>query len=230
MPLWSANDGPTGRPNYQNTASVYGVDKTEARLKNVGIGPGWVNVAVQTGYVTLSLADGGSGYANANFITVDGGANPAVNATANIVVGTSANLTGTLAVTSGQVNVVATGVDLTTIFQNNSQMFVYTDGSTQVVKTINKVTNSTSMNVVGAFAASNTAAKYGKAGVILAITNVNPGSAFTTTSNLAITGTGVGANVVVTLAGRAGRTQYEHMVVVKGMANDAADDTVFPDS
>ncbi len=230
MPIWSANDDPTGRPNYANVATVYGVDKAEAAVKGAHLGPGWVNVNVGTGPVVFKIANGGSGYANANFITVDGGTTPGVvNATANIVVGQSANLAGTLAVTSALVNVVATGVDLTTVFTNNAQMFVYTDNSTMVVKTINKVTNSTSMNVVGAFAASNAASKYGLAGVIQSITNIKEGSGFTTTANVTITGTGVNANVV-TLGGRAGRTWYEHMVVVKGMKNDAADDTVFPDS
>ena len=231
MPLWTANDDPTGRPNYANNATVYGVDKTEAAVTGNTLGPGWVNVTKGTGYVTFSVVNGGSGYANADVITVDGGANPATtNATANIVVGESANLTGTLAITSGNVNVTATGANLLSTFANSEQLFVYSNSSNMIVKTINKVVNSSFMNVTSTFAVTNAAVNYGKAGVIKFITNPVVGSGFTTTYNVAISGTGLGANVVSGLGGRAGRTTYEHMVVVKNMTGDASDDTVLPDA
>ena len=146
------------------------------------------------------------------------------------MVGESANLTGTLAITSGNVNVTATGANLLSTFANSEQLFVYSNSSNMIVKTINKVVNSSFMNVTSTFAVTNAAVNYGKAGVIKFITNPVVGSGFTTTYNVAISGTGLGANVVSGLGGRAGRTTYEHMVVVKNMTGDASDDTVLPDS
>jgi molybdopterin biosynthesis enzyme MoaB len=102
--LWSANDDPTGRPKYANVASVYGVNATEAVVKGKSAAPGWVKVTYGTGSVDLVLTAGGSGYTNADIITVDGVATVGVvNATANVIVGFGANVaTSTLAVVYGR--------------------------------------------------------------------------------------------------------------------------------
>lgn len=231
MPIWTANDDPTGRPKYANNSNVYGVDRTEARVKNVGIASGWVAITPGTGYVTMSLVSGGSGYANTDVVKVDGGATPGVvNATANVIVGFSANSAGTVNIVG--VNATATGVDLvTTGYANGDVIFAFSNSSNSTVRTINQVVNSTFMNVTSAWGFSNTTSNFGKAGVIQQLTNATPGSGFQTTANVSFTtSAGVRANVAATLGGRAGRTDYETMVIVKNMTNDAADDTILPDS
>lgn len=233
MPIWSANDDPTGRPNYANTSDVYGVDKAEAAVAASGVAPGWVRVTPQTGYVSfLTVVAGGSRYTNSDVVTVDGvSTSGVVNATANVVVGFSANVSGNAAVTSGQVNLVSTGYNLTTGFANGYEVFVYTNSTSAAVRTINQVVNSTFMNVTSSWPATNASAAFGVSGVILRTDYLNEGSGFTTQKNVSITTVaGAGANVTATLGGRAGRTQYENLVYVANVQNDDSDDTVFPDT
>jgi hypothetical protein len=235
MPLWSANDDPTGKPNWSNTADVYGVDKTEAAVAGKGVSPGWVRRTVGTGGVTLSIVSGGTGFTNSSVITVDGVATSGVvNATANVLVGFSTNVAGlNVAVTSGQVNVTATGASLLTTFANGQTVFVYTNSSSAEVRRINQITNSTSMNVVGSWTSSNAAATgVGLAGVIQTIVpNNGGGSGFVNTSNVSFSASanGQNASITATIGGRGGRITYENMVYVKTITNDA-EDTAFPDS
>lgn len=233
--LWSANDDPTGKPKYANTANVYGVNRAEARVKGRGVSPGWVGVAVGTGGVaTLTITAGGSGYVNADVITIDGGGAPATsNATYSLTSTNGANLAGTVSTVSGaHGNVIGTGTTLNTSFANGQTMFVYSNTTSFTVKKINQVVNSTFLNVTTTWAFANATANYGKAGIITSVSETNPGAGFTTASNVAVTSTdGVGATFTVALGGKAGRINYENMVVFKGdMAGDAADDTPFPDA
>lgn len=233
MPLWTANDDPTGRPKYANSATVFGVDRTEAQVFRKDISPGWANITYGTGSVELTLVSGGSGYTNADVITVDGVATSGVvNATANIIVSFSANVAGNLAVTSTAVNATATGIDLTTILANGDTIFVYTNSTFANTRTINKVVNSTFLNVTSAWSTTNAAATFGKAGVITSIVpNNGGGSGFVNTSNIAITtSVGQSASITAALTGRAGRYNHDQLVVFKGdMAGDA-EDTILPDS
>jgi hypothetical protein len=231
MPLWSANDDPTGRPNYANNATVYGVDRAEALVKGKSAAPGWVNVVTGTGYVVFNINSGGSGYANTDTIVVDGVTTPGVvNATANVRVGYGANSAATVNIVG--VNATASSTVLITEgYANGDAIAVWSNSTNVLVRTINQVVNSTFMNVTSTFGTTNTAANFSKSGVIQSLININPGSGFTTTSNLTLTTSGgVRANVGISLGGRAGREYLENMVIVKGMAGDAADDTIFPDT
>lgn len=234
MPLWSANDDPTGKPNWSNTADVYGVNATEARVKGASVSPGWVRVVVGTGSAQLTLVSGGYGYSNSDVITVDSvGTAGSVNATANVIVGLSANLSGvTLAVTSGQANAVATGTSLLTLFSNGATLAVYTNTTAPQVVRVNQVANATFMNISSTWAATNATSTFAFGGVIQQVVpNNGGGSGFKTTSNVAFTtSNGQNASVTAVLSGRAGRTTYENMVIVRNMQNDASDDTVFPDA
>jgi len=106
MPLWGNEDTANNAPKYQvlplNTANgetmfnntsvdafvtgevdgVFAVDVTEAGL-NTGVAhPGWVVVKQGTGPVNgFAIANGGTGYANADVLTVSGGT---INAVANL--------------------------------------------------------------------------------------------------------------------------------------------------
>jgi hypothetical protein len=233
MPLWTANDDPTGRPNYANSATVYGVDRTEAALFGKSISQGWANITYGTGSVELTLVSGGSSYTNASVITVDGVATAGVvNATANVIVGFSANVAAaTVNINASTTNVLSTGANLQTIFANGDTIFVYTNSTFANTRVINQITNSTSMNVVGAWSTTNTAAAFGIAGVILTIVpNNGGGSGFVNTANVQAVTVGQNASVTATLTGRAGRYNHDQLVVFKGdMAGDA-EDTIFPDS
>jgi hypothetical protein len=232
MPIWTANDDPAGRPKYANTSDVYGVDATEARVVGAGVAPGWVKVTIGTGFVNaLTVSAGGTGYTNADAVVIDGGAAAAsVNATANVVVGIGANLAGTVAVTSSGANIVGTGTAFNTDFANGYTAFVYQNTTAFTAKKINQVVNATFMNITTTWAFTNASATYGIAGIIQSVNVTNIGAGFTTSSNVAITTTdGVGANLVVTLGGRAGRKSYESMVFINTMTGDA-EDSLFPDT
>jgi len=235
MPLWTANDDPTGRPKYANSAVVYGVDRAEAQVSGRSVSPGWVNVTIGTGSVDLTLVNGGSGYTNADVITIDGnGTVGVVNATANVVVGFGANVTGsTLAVVSAAANATATGgASLLTTFANGDNIFVYTNSSFANTRTINKVVNSSFLNITSTWSTSNAAAAYGVAGIVLSINpNNGGGSGFTITSNTTVT-TSAGQNLTFTkvLAGLAGRFYHDNLVVFKGNMAGDAEDTIFPDT
>ena len=232
MVRWSANDDPTGKPSWSNTADVYGVDATEAQVKGKSVAPGWVRVITGTGEASLTLVSGGTGYTNADYITVDGvTTSGVVNATSNVLVDIGANLTGTVAVTSGQANVVGTGTALSTNFANGDSLFVYSNATNYAVAKINQVVNATFMNITSTWSVTNSTAKFGVSGIIQTIVTPVGGSGFTTQTNVAITTTnGKSANVTATPIGRAGRVSYENMVIVRRMSNDASDDTTFADS
>lgn len=233
MAQWSANDDPTGKPNFANVATVFGVDRTEAQVAGAGVSPGWVKVYTGTGSAELTLVSGGTGYTNSDVITVDGvTTSGVVNATANVVVGLSANVANaTFAVTSTEANATVTGVDLTTVAANGDSLAVYTNTSAPQYVVVNQVVNTTFMNITSTWAETNAAAEFAVSGVIETIVpNNGGGSGFTNQSNLAITtSAGQSANVTVALTGRAGRVWYENMVWVKNITNDA-EDTIFPDS
>lgn len=233
MPLWTANDDPTGRPNYANTSDVYGVDRAEAAAAGSGVSPGWVKVTIGTGGVVgLTITDGGSGYTSSDTVTIDGGAAPATtNASYTVTATNGANLTGTVAVVSGGANVVGTGTAMLTNFANGDSLFVFSNSSSSTTKKINQVVNNTFMNITTTWAFANASTVHGVAGIITAVSPVDFGAGFTVDSNVAITSTnGTGAVLVPTLGGKAGRTNYENMVVFKGNMAGDAEDSIFPDA
>lgn len=69
-------------------------------------------------------------------------------------------------------------------------------------------------------------------GGIISISNLRGGAGFENTADANVeitTSTGSGANLVVTLGGRANRVSYETLVALK-ITGDGSDDTQFPDS
>lgn len=148
----------TGVEQYGNTTTVgvFGVDAAEKAITPGPAHRGWVARRPGTGpVVTLTVADGGTGYANADTITITGGT---VNATANLTTNSSGGITAT--------------------------------------------------------------------------SNLRGGAGFQTTADANVeitTSGGSGANIVVTLGGRANRVSYETLVALK-ITGDGSDDTQFPDS
>lgn len=232
MSLWTANDDPTGRPNYANTSSVYGVDTTEATVIGHKVSPGWVRVTTGTGgVVSVAVANGGSGYVTGDAVTIDGGAAPATtNASYTVTAADQANLAGTVAVLSSGANVVGTGTAFLTYFMNSDSVFVFSNSSASTTKKINKVVNNTFMNITTTWAFTNASTTHGVAGAITGVNFVEFGTGFTTATNVAITSTnGAGGVLTPTLGARAGRKNYETLVALKSIAGDA-EDTVFPDA
>jgi hypothetical protein len=95
MPLWGNRDqysdapkfttqvtnGQTGQQQYGNT--VFLADNVEVSVNKAIAAPGWVRRTVGTGAVaSITITSGGTLYANADTITVSGGA---TNAAANVV-------------------------------------------------------------------------------------------------------------------------------------------------
>lgn len=83
-------------------------------------------------------------------------------ATISFTTSVGSNVAGTAAVTTGQVNLVSTGYNLTTNFTNGDYVFVYTNSTSYDSRIINRVVNSTFMNVTAAWSATNAAASFGE--------------------------------------------------------------------
>jgi hypothetical protein len=229
MALWTANNDAAGKPKWANTAAVYGVDRTEARLYGKGVSPGWVNVtSMSGGVVSVAVANAGTGYANGDAVLF---ANGVTNGSGVVVTADSANLTGGL-ILNDTVNVTANGIDFTTVLSNSDALFYYSNSSNKVYRTLNKVVNSSFANVTLATnTGANTDADYGRAAQVSSVGVVDGGQFTSQTGNTAITTVGgVGAGLTLSYGGRIGRTQVENLVAVSNMTNDASDDTVFPDS
>jgi hypothetical protein len=91
MPLWGNIDNASGnsKPKYANTATTFGVSKTEA-ANTLGDGPtvahsGWVKQTVGTGpIVSITVEDAGDGYANGEFLTFTGGSGTGANGSVTV--------------------------------------------------------------------------------------------------------------------------------------------------
>lgn len=231
MPTWSANDDPTGRPNYANTANVFGVDRTEALVYGKGVSPGWVAVRTGSGQISgFTINDGGTGYVTADTIEVNG----AVNAVANLIVGEGPSLAGigNLNIQTGNV-IVVTNFTPSTELTIPSVLYAYVNATGPAITlTINEDINATAFNVASAPSVTNSAvSNWGYDGVITGFQVTEYGSFTVTDPESEITtSTGSGANVDPIVGGRAGRVTTENMVFIHDVTNDADDDGTFPDS
>ncbi len=226
---WTANDDPTGKPTWANTSVVYGVNRTEAKLYGKSVSPGWVNVTPMTGYVSaVTITNAGTGYANTDTFVI---ANGTSNGTGTMVAFDLANATGSLVIAS-TVNATANGVDLTTTLANGDVIFYYSNATNKVGRVVNKVVNSTFLNVTVAFSHTNAiGVNYGRAGVISSV-GFTGGVFASKTANVVVT-TAAGVGGVLTIgaySGRIDRVGIENLVAISQMAGDASDDTLFPDS
>lgn len=277
---WFAETNAYGNAVFSNTTvgafvgkqayGVFGVDQTEAGVKQRGVTQGWVLVRSGTGPVTAASATVvGAGFATGETINVSNGTtNATLTVTANGFAGNSTSNATAGNISSVSVNGLGGSgfaantqavltfnreLHLATItiagtasgYSNTDTIVVY--GNSSVAATTNAtaaiVTNATGgfvtanvrVTAIGLFsnAFTNTAAA-SAANVnvkILAANGANSaGTGATITANV-ITSTG-GTVVINTLGGRAGRTLYETLAVVRSMSNADADfeDVVFPES
>jgi len=244
MPLWTANDDPTGLPKWTSREYVLGANSTNNRVYGVskamaqdtpwlgkGVSQGWVTLRFGTGGVSsMLIANTGSGYANADTISVDGnGTVGVINASATIVVGFSANLAGTVAILSAGANAIASSANLLALYTNGDFIFAYTNSTAADSKKINQVVNSSFLNITSTWSATNAASSFGVSGQIQTITVNTSGSGFTNTSNVTVTtSTGVKGTVTPVLGGKAGRIFVDNTVVLVGDIKNPVANSVFP--
>lgn len=129
MPLWGLRDFTSGnnKPNWANTANVYGVDVSEAQAANNRtrrMAPGWVEFQRGRGYIlSAAITNAGSNITSSGFVTLDGGG---VDVAANLsyTINTSTNTVNSVSVVragEGYLNVpnatvANTGVGFPAIF------------------------------------------------------------------------------------------------------------------
>lgn len=83
MSLWGSTDQANNKPKYANTANVYGVDAAESGVAGGDVPhTGWVEVKKGAGtVVSVTINDGGTGYANGELVEFSAGDAVAVIAT-----------------------------------------------------------------------------------------------------------------------------------------------------
>lgn len=123
--LWGTRDFTSGnnKPNWANTANVYGVDTTEAGLID-GVTPGWVEVKRGLGYVIgVDISNAGSNITSAGFVTITGGS-PRTAANISFGINSVSKTVNTVTLVSGgdgyltmpTANVANTGVGFPAVF------------------------------------------------------------------------------------------------------------------
>lgn len=242
-----SNTTPNALVNNE-VVGLFGVDQTEAGVKQRGVTPGWVIVRTGTGPITAMTATAGVGFANGDTITVSNGS---ANATATLTTNATGNLVSvnipSTGLGSGYVNasVVVTGfnrekrantINYTGTATGYSNTDVVTVSNAIINATATVSTNATGGSLTFTFTNKGTFANTtSNSQVVIAIANSTGGASggsgatFTTANLVASTG---GTLNSITVGGQAGRIQYENIAVVRSMANADADaeDTVFPDS
>jgi hypothetical protein len=231
MALWSANDDPTGKPKWANTSVVFGVDRTEATVYGKGMHPGWVNVTPMQGYVSnITISNAGSGYANTDTFVIANGVSGG-NGSGTMVTADGANNSLVLNV-STTVNVGVTGNALA-FYANSDVFFYYSNTTNKIYKTINKVVNSSFINLTSnASLVANGSANTGLAAQISTVGLIDGGHFTAQTGNVNITtSTGSGGSLTIgSYGGRIGRTSIECLVAISNMQSDDSDDSTLPDS
>jgi len=216
-----------------------------------GVSPGWVNVRFGTGPVV------GATVATSNatvYTTLFANGETAVfsNGTSNAILTAVTNATGnlvSLVVTNGgsgfanvsqgviafarqkHLGTIAVTSNATAIGYNNTDLIIASNGVTNAVATLttNATGGITATTVTNPGLFGNTVAN---STVVFSVTNATGGA---TSGNVVSTvfaanlvaSTNTGAQIAVTLGGRAGRIQYETLAVVKAMANNSPS-TIFP--
>jgi hypothetical protein len=232
MALWSANDDPTGKPKWANTAAVFGVDRTEATVYGKGMHPGWVNVTPMRGYVSnITVSNAGSGYANADTFVIANGVSGA-NGSGTMITADAAN--SALVMNVGTtVNVSVTTGNALAVYANSDTFFYFSNSTNKIYKVINKVVNSSFINLASNTSlVANGSANNGLAAQISSIGLVDGGGFTSQTGNVNITtSTGSGGSLTIgSYGGRIGRTSVECLVAISDMKSDDSDDTTLPDS
>lgn len=99
----------------------------------------------------------------------------------------TANLTGTIALSTGNVVIVGSGTSFTTDLSSNSNIRIYANSTQTYVRRVVSITNNTSLTIDASIAATNASCKFGKyfvGGTPLPVANINVTSNTSFSANL----------------------------------------------
>jgi hypothetical protein len=98
MPLWGNRDFASGnnKPNWANTANVFGVNTAEAGVVQSGVAQGWVEWTRGRGYIVgIDILNVGSNIVSSGFLAITGG-NGSVVANASYTINSVSNTVATV--------------------------------------------------------------------------------------------------------------------------------------